>query len=99
MLQELGVEHRVVLYMKEPPTRDELQHIVAGLEDPVTDLVRKDSRFTKLGLDPADYDGNPAAVVELLSRDKALLQRPLIVKGDRTIIGRPKGRVAPFLGA
>ncbi len=96
--EELGVDHDVVLYMKEPPDRATLQKIVAGLEDPVEDLVRKDSRFKKLELDPDDYVGNPEAVIDLLVEQKALLQRPVIVKGRKAIIGRPKSRIAEFLG-
>ncbi len=95
--EELGVEHKTVLYMKEPPDRAQLEKIVAGLEDPVEDLVRKDSKFKKLELDPDTYVGNPEAVVELLVEQKALLQRPVVVKGDKAIIGRPKTRIADFL--
>ncbi len=83
--------------MKEPPDRAQLEKIVAGLEDPVEDLVRKDSKFKKLELDPDTYVGNPEAVVELLVEQKALLQRPVVVKGDKAIIGRPKTRIADFL--
>ncbi|NNK91209.1 MAG: arsenate reductase [Acidimicrobiia bacterium] len=83
--------------MKEPPDRATLEHVVAGLEDPVEDLVRKDSLFKKLELDPDDYVGNADAVVELLAERKALLQRPLVVKGDRAIIGRPKERIREVL--
>jgi len=96
--EELGVGHTTVLYMKEPPDRKTLEHIVSILEDPVEDLVRKDSKFKKLGLDPEDYVGNPDAVIDLLAEQKALLQRPVIVKGRRAIIGRPKTRIAEFLG-
>lgn len=86
-----------MLYMKTPPDRAALEHIVAGLEDPVEDLVRKDSQFKKLGLDPDDYVGNPEAVIDLLVERKALLQRPIVVRGDRAIVGRPKGRIAELL--
>lgn len=96
--EEMGVEFDTVLYMKEPPDRATLERIVAGLEDPVEDLVRKDARFKKLELDPDDYVGNPDAVVDLLVEQKALLQRPVIVRGDKAIIGRPKDRIAGFLG-
>jgi len=95
--EELGIEHDTVLYMKEPPDEATLRAIVAGLEDPVEDLVRKDSRFKKLELDPDDYVGDPEAVVKLLSEQKALMQRPVIVKGKKAIIGRPKDRIATFL--
>ena len=91
------MDHDVVLYMKEPPDRATLEKIVAGLEDPVEDLVRKDSQFKKLELNADDYVGNPEAVIELLSERKALLQRPVVVRGDKAIIGRPKDRIADFL--
>ena len=95
--EDLGIDHDVVLYMKEPPDRETLKHIVSGLEDPVEDLVRKDSRFKKLELDADDYVGNAEAVVDLLVDQKALLQRPIVVKGSKAIIGRPKDRIATFL--
>lgn len=95
--EDLGIDHDVVLYMKEPPDTATLRAIVAGLEDPVQDLVRKDSRFKKLELDPDDYVDNPDAVVALLSEQKALMQRPVIVHGDKAIIGRPKERIAAFI--
>ncbi len=85
--------------MKTPPSRETLEDIVAGLEDPVEDLVRKDSVFKKLDLDPEDFVGKPEAVVNILVERKALLQRPILVQGNRAIIGRPKGRIADFLAA
>ena len=93
----MGVEHDVVLYMKEPPDQATLEHLVEILEDPVEDLVRKDSQFKKLELNADDYVGNPEAVIDLLSERKALLQRPVVVRGDKAIIGRPKDRIADFL--
>ncbi len=83
--------------MKEPPDRAALEKIVAGLEDPVEDLVRKDSQFKKLELNADDYVDNPEAVIDLLVERKALLQRPVVVKGKKAIIGRPKTRIADFL--
>ena len=94
---ELGVEHEVILYIKTPPDRAALERIVNGLEDPVEDLVRKDSKFKKLELDPADYMKNPEAVIEILLKHKQLLQRPVLVKGRKAIIGRPKDRIRGFL--
>jgi len=86
-----------VLYIKEPPDEKILNAIVNGLEDPVEDLVRKDSMFKKLELNPDDYVNAPTKVVEILVKHKQLLQRPVIVKGKKAIIGRPKDRIADFL--
>ncbi len=95
--EEQGAKINVVHYIKTPPDRKVLENLVAILEDPVQDLVRKDSQFKKLGLKENDYVNNPQAVVDLLEQRKALMQRPVIVVGNRAIIGRPKGRVAEFL--
>jgi arsenate reductase len=96
MAGDAGVDVDVVQYLKTPPTRDRLEWLVDHLDGPVADLVRKDPYFKQLGLDPADYT-EPAAVVELLLDHPRLMQRPLLVKGDRVVIGRPKDRAASLL--
>ena len=60
-------------------------------------MVRKDSKFKKLGLDPVDFIDKPDAVIEILLKHKQLLQRPVLVKGDKSIVGRPKARIVEFL--
>ncbi|MBR9759468.1 arsenate reductase [bacterium] len=95
--KELGVDYEVIVYIKTPPGEAELTKIVEALEDPVEDLVRKDSKFKKLELDPDDYVDNPKAVVDILVKHKQLLQRPVLIKGKKAIIGRPKVRIYDFL--
>lgn len=97
--EEKGLEVAVVHYAlkAERPDRATLEQLVGALEDPVEDLVRKDSKFKKLGLNPDDYVGNPEAVVEVLLEHPVLLQRPTILRGKQAIIGRPRDRVDPFL--
>ena len=95
--EEENVDVEVVLYMKNPPDQETLEHIVSVLEDPVEDLVRKESKFKELGLNPDDYVGNSDAVVKLLVERKALMQRPVLVTDKKAIIGRPKDRIANFL--
>ena len=84
-------------YQKDKPDRAALAHLVSILDGPVEDLVRKDSQFKKLGLNADDYVGNPDAVVDVLVKYIRLLQRPVIVRGDKAIIGRPRDKVEPFL--
>ena len=86
----------VVLYMKTPPDAATLNAIIDKLEDPVTDLVRRDSLFTKLGLRDADV-ATREQVVATLVEHKALLQRPIVVTEKKAIVGRPKGRVEDLL--
>lgn len=86
-----------VMYLKDRPTRSVLKALVSMLEDPVEDLVRKDSRFKRLDLNPDDYVGNARAVVDVLAAHPSLMQRPVLVKKGRAIIGRPRERVGAFL--
>jgi len=93
---ELGVEVDIVLYLKTPPDAAALADIIAKLEDPVTDLVRRDANFAKLSLTDADVE-TPEQVIAIIGKHKALLQRPLVVTPDTAIIGRPKDRVTALL--
>ena len=90
------MDAEIVLYLKTPPDAETLHDIIARLEDPVTDLVRRDSLWAKLGLTEADAQTEDQ-VVDLLVRHKQLLQRPVVVTPDTAIIGRPKERVHELL--
>ena len=93
----LGVDHDVVLYLKAKPSRDKLLTLIDQLEDPPADLVRKDGFFSDQGLSADDYT-TPEQVADLLVQYPRLMQRPVLVRGGKAIIGRPKDRVAAFLG-
>ena len=47
---EMGVEFEEIRYTKNPPDEAALRDLIAKLEDPVENLVRKDAQFTKLEL-------------------------------------------------
>jgi arsenate reductase len=96
VLTDHGVDAEVVRYLKTRLDAGELAELIAKLEDPVADLVRKDSFFKELSLSADDYT-TPEAVIELLVEHPRLMQRPVLVKGDRAIIGRPTDRVPAFV--
>ena len=94
--ERLGVDADVVLYLKSKPSKAELLDLLGKLEDDPADLVRKDAFFADQGLSAEDFTTDEA-VATLLADHPRLLQRPVLVSGDRAIIGRPKDRVALFL--
>ncbi|NDH23289.1 MAG: arsenate reductase, partial [Actinobacteria bacterium] len=55
---EMGVEFEEIRYTKNPPDEAALRDLIAKLEDPVENLVRKDAQFKKLDLVEDDYIGN-----------------------------------------
>ena len=94
--EELGADVEIVIYRKDPPDEATLRRIIAKLEDPPTELVRRDSLFRKLGL----TDGDVATIdqiVDVIVSNKMIMQRPLLVTADKAIIGRPKDRVRELL--
>jgi arsenate reductase (glutaredoxin) len=95
--EELGVKAEVVLYIKTPPDAATLYDIIHKLEDAPTLLVRRDSKWDKLGLTDADAE-TPEQIVNLLVKHKQLLQRPLVVTAKKALIGRPKERIRELLG-
>ena len=94
--EELGVDFETVNYIKNPPDADEIRGIIAKLEDPATDMVRRDSKFKKLELTDDDV-ATDDQIVDILVKHKQLLQRPVVVTKQVAIIGRPKGRVTELL--
>ena len=96
VIEASGVDSEVVQYLKTPLDEPALRQLIGRLEDPVTDLVRRDANFTKLGLSDGDV-ATAEQVLDVLTDHPELLQRPVLVRDGRAIIGRPKDRVPAFL--
>jgi arsenate reductase len=60
--------------------------------------VRRDALFDKLGLTDADV-ATVDQIVDVIVKNKMIMQRPLLVRDDKAVIGRPKERVREFLSS
>jgi arsenate reductase (glutaredoxin) len=96
ILQDRGADFEVIEYLKEHPTRADLERIVDAIPDPPGALVRNDKRFAELGLDPADYT-TKEQVVALLLEHPELMERPVVFRGERALICRPSEKVLELL--
>jgi arsenate reductase (glutaredoxin) len=94
--EELGVDADIVNYRKDPPDAATLREIIAKLDGPPTELVRRDSLFNKLGLTDDDVQ-TVDQIVDVITANKMIMQRPLVVTPTTAIIGRPKERVRELL--
>lgn len=92
ILSERGIDHDVIEYLKSPLDRATLEHFLDLLPGEPAELVRKDKRFQALGLNEADYRTR-AQVVDVLLAHPELMERPVVIHGDRAIIARPSERV------
>jgi arsenate reductase len=66
------------------------------LPNPPADLVRKDKNFEALGLDANNYVTREA-VIDLLLQHPVLMQRPIIIKGQKAVLARPSEKVVEVL--
>ena len=96
ILLDSDADVEVIDYTKTPPDRETLERIVELVPDPPSELVRKDNLFSELDLDPDDYDSQES-VVEVLLEHPMLMQRPVVVRGDRAVLGRPPENVKDLL--
>ena len=76
--------------------RNDLNRFLDLLPNEPADLVRKDKRFKELGLNADDYVTRDA-VIDLLLEQPALMQRPVIIRGDKAVIARPSDTVNELL--
>lgn len=96
LLEERGLKPTVIEYLKTPPDYDTLAALLARLRIPARDLVRSNEKeFRELGLDARQLDDE--ALLKAMAQHPRLIQRPIVVVGDRARIGRPPEAVLEIL--
>ena len=95
ILADHDVEAEVVEYLETPPDRPALERLLRllGTDDPCSIVRRDEPAFAELGLDCAA----PDVVLDALAAHPELLQRPIVVIGDRAVVARPPERVLELL--
>lgn len=88
-----GEPTEVIEYLKNPLTAAELQHLNAQLGCAVREMIR-DSESEYKDLDLANPALSDAQLYEALARHPILLQRPIVVRNGRAVIGRPPENIA-----
>ena len=96
LLQEAGVELEVVEYLNDPPTVEELSQILAALQMEPTDLMRTgEAVYKELGLNAKALSREEA--IEIMVQNPVLIQRPIVVKGEQAVIGRPSENIRALI--
>lgn len=89
MLKELAVTYEVIDYLKNPPTSAELDQICKALGVEPLEIIRlKDKKFKELGVSKDDQRSR-SEWLELMAENPAIIERPIVVNGDKAVMGRP----------
>lgn len=94
LIRETGVEPTVIEYLKTPLSTTTIRELLKKLDIEAADLVRRSEKaFDEMELEGADGD----TLIAALSQEPRLLQRPIVVAGERACLGRPPENVLALL--
>jgi arsenate reductase len=96
LLQEQGEEPTIIEYLKTPPSAKELDAILRqlGLE-PRELMRRKEPEYKAAGLDNPDLTRDE--LIQAMVDQPKLIERPIVIKDNRAILGRPPEKVLDLL--
>ena len=96
LLQERGIDPEIRLYLENPPDAAQLRSILGKLGLAARDLVRKgEAEFRELGL--SDPSLTEDQLIAAMAANPRLIERPIVLAGDRAAIGRPPEAVLEIL--
>jgi arsenate reductase len=95
LLQEKGVELEVVKYLETPPTKESLKEILKMLGMSARELMRtKEELYKSLGLKDVEDEEK---LIEAMVENPKLIERPIIIKEGKAVIGRPIENVVELI--
>ncbi|MFZ0791995.1 MAG: arsenate reductase (glutaredoxin) [Chromatiaceae bacterium] len=96
LLEERGLEPKIVRYLDEPPDAETLESLLKLLGLEPRDLMRKkEPEYQALGLD--DPSLSREALVAAMAAHPRLIERPIVIRDGRAVLGRPPERVLDIL--
>jgi arsenate reductase (glutaredoxin) len=95
ILAKHGVELSVVEYLKKPPTKEELRAILKKLGMTAGQLVRKGEDIYRENFSSKAMSDEQ--LLDALVQYPILIERPIVIKGDRALLGRPPENVLDLL--
>lgn len=94
-LSDKGADYSVVDYLKNIPTYKDLEEIISKLGIKPEALIRKGEEDFK-----ANFKGkilSDSEWIEAMIKFPKLIERPIVIKGNKAIIGRPTERILEIL--
>lgn len=96
LLEEQGIAPKVVMYLEMPPSAAELGVILKALGKEPRELMRKgEEPYMALGLD--DESLTRETLIKAMVENPILIERPIVVNGNKAAIGRPPESVLEIL--
>lgn len=96
LLEERGMQPRVRRYLDDPPSEQELERVLGLLSLEPRELMRqKESAYAEHRLDDPKLDRGD--LIRAMHENPVLIERPVVLAGDRAAVGRPPENVLSIL--
>ncbi len=96
ILNSQPIDIEIIEYLQNPPNHNQLKGIISLLDMSARDLMRKNEKVYKDNkLDNPDLTDDQ--LVEIMTQNPILIERPIVLNNDKAIIGRPPQRVLEIL--
>jgi arsenate reductase len=97
LLEENGVAPEIIYYLETSPGVEELKSLLQKLGLSIREILRKgEAQYETLGLDNESLSDE--IIFDIACKHPRLIQRPIVVQGDRAILGRPPENVLELIG-
>lgn len=94
-LEELGISYKIIKYFDEPFTEETLKALLTKLNIPPIELVRtKETEWKELF---AGKNLSDTEIIKAMVTHPKLIERPVVVYGDKAIIARPFEKIKELL--
>lgn len=91
ILKDSGAEPRIVEYLKDVPDQTQMKEILAKLNLRPVDILRKGEQVFKEKFRNSDFTDDEW--IEVMREYPKLIERPIVIKGNKAVIGRPPEKV------
>lgn len=96
LLQENNISPDIILYLDNPPSPREIKSLLARLGITARELLRtSEDAYRQLGLSDSDLDDDQ--LIDAMVSEPKLIQRPIVVAGDKAVLGRPPENVLALI--
>ncbi len=95
ILKEHQADFEIVEYLKNVPIKEELKTIINKLGIKPIDLVRKNEKIWKENYKGKDLTDKE--IIQAMVENPKLIERPIVIKGDKAVIGRPPENIKKIL--
>jgi arsenate reductase (glutaredoxin) len=96
ILFDLGISFDKVDYYIHPFTKSKLKDLLAKMDIPASELLRKSDRLYK-ELDLKNKIYSDDEIIDLMVLHPDIIQRPIVEKGDKAVLGRPPEKIRTLL--